>query len=135
MANKFEFQIRVYIEDTDAGGIVYHANHIRFMERARTEWLRASGISHYWHQKDYNFVVHKIALKYSRPILMDDLITVTASVVSCKASSFVLQQNIYRGEIMLASGEVELACLSTDMKPRRIPDEIRDLILRELAHE
>lgn len=51
MANKFEFQIRVYIEDTDAGGIVYHANHIRFMERARTEWLRASGISHYWHQK------------------------------------------------------------------------------------
>ena len=135
MANKFEFQIRVYIEDTDAGGIVYHANHIRFMERARTEWLRASGIDHYWHQKDYNFVVHKIALKYSRHILMDDLITVTASVVSCKASSFVLQQNIYRGEIMLASGEVELACLSTDMKPRRIPDEIRDLILRELAHE
>ena len=135
MANKFEFQIRVYIEDTDAGGIVYHANHIRFMERARTEWLRASGIDHYWHQKDYNFVVHKIALKYSRPILIDDLITVTASVVSCKASSFVLQQNIYRGEIMLASGEVELACLSTDMKPRRIPDEIRDLILRELAHE
>ena len=135
MANLFEFKIRVYIEDTDAGGIVYHANHIRFMERARTEWLRASGIDHYWHQKDYNFVVHKIALKYSRPILMDDLITVTASVVSCKASSFVLQQNIYRGEIMLASGEVELACLSTDMKPRRIPDEIRDLILRELAHE
>ena len=135
MSNKFEFQIRVYIEDTDAGGIVYHANHIRFMERARTEWLRASGIDHYWHQKDYHFVVHKIALKYSRPILMDDLITVTASVVSCKASSFVLQQNIYRGEIMLASGEVELACLSTDMKPRRIPDEIRDLILRELAHE
>ena len=135
MSNKFEFQIRVYIEDTDAGGIVYHANHIRFMERARTEWLRASGIDHYWHQKDYNFVVHKIALKYSRPILMDDLITVTASVVSCKASSFVLQQNIYRGEIMLASGEVELACLSTDMKPRRIPDEIRDLILRVLAHE
>ena len=135
MSNKFEFQIRVYIEDTDAGGIVYHANHIRYMKRARTEWLRASGIDHYWHQKDYNFVVHKIALKYSRPILMDDLITVTASVVSCKASSFVLQQNIYRGEIMLASGEVELACLSTDMKPRRIPDEIRDLIQRELAHE
>ena len=103
MANKFEFQIRVYIEDTDAGGIVYHANHIRFMERTRTEWLRASGVDHYWHQKDYHFVVHKINVKYSRPILMDDLITVTASVVSCKATSFVLQQNIYRGEIMLAS--------------------------------
>ncbi|ENV53626.1 MULTISPECIES: tol-pal system-associated acyl-CoA thioesterase [Acinetobacter] len=132
MANKFEFQIRVYIEDTDAGGIVYHANHIRYMERTRTEWLRASGIDHYWHQRDYNFVVHKIALKYIRPIMMDDMITVTASVVSCKASSFVLQQNIYRGEIMLASGEVELACLNAELRPRRLPDEIRDLILKEL---
>ncbi|MCU4415119.1 tol-pal system-associated acyl-CoA thioesterase [Acinetobacter sp. WU_MDCI_Axc73] len=135
MANLFEFKIRVYIEDTDAGGIVYHANHIRFMERTRTEWLRASGIDHYWHQKDYNFVVHKIALKYMRPIMMDDMITVTASVVSCKASSFVLQQNIYRGEIMLASGEVELACLNTEMRPRRLPDEIRNLILQELEQD
>ncbi|MCF3126442.1 tol-pal system-associated acyl-CoA thioesterase [Acinetobacter soli] len=132
MANKFEFQIRVYIEDTDAGGIVYHANHIRYLERTRTEWRRASGIDHYWHQKDYNFVVHKIALKYIRPIMMDDMITVTASVVSCKASSFVLQQNIYRGEIMLASGEVELACLNAELRPRRLPDEIRGLILQEL---
>ena len=135
MANLFEFKIRVYIEDTDAGGIVYHANHIRFMERTRTEWLRASGIDHYWHQKDYNFVVHKIALKYMRPIMMDDMITVTASVLSCKASSFVLQQNIYRGEIMLASGEVELACLNTEMRPRRLPDEIRNLIPQELEQD
>ena len=135
MANKFEFKIRIYMEDTDAGGIVYHANHIRFMERTRTEWLRASGVDHYWHQQDYNFVVHKINVKYSRPILMDDLITVTASVVSCEASSFVLQQNIYRGEIVLASGEVELACLGSDMKPRRLPDEIRSLILKELGQD
>ena len=135
MANLFEFKIRVYIEDTDAGGIVYHANHIRFMERTRTEWLRASGIDHYWHQKDYNFVVHKSALKYMRPIMMDDMIIVTASVLSCKASSFVLQQNIYRGEIMLASGEVELACLNTEMRPRRLPDEIRNLILQELEQD
>ena len=63
MANHFEFNIRVYIEDTDAGGIVYHANHIRYMERTRTEWLRAAGVDHYWHQKDYNFVVYKIDVK------------------------------------------------------------------------
>ena len=131
----FSLPVRIYWEDTDAGGIVYHANHIRYMERTRTEWLRASGVEHYWHQQDYNFVVHKINVKYSRPILMDDLITVTASVVLCKASSFVLQQNIYRGEIMLASGEVELACLGSDMKPRRLPDEIRSLILKELGQD
>ncbi|WP_273777097.1 tol-pal system-associated acyl-CoA thioesterase [Acinetobacter sp. GSS19] len=135
MANLFAFPIRIYMEDTDAGGIVYHANHIRFMERCRTEWLRASGIDHYWHQKDYNFVVHKIAVKYMRPILMDDLITVTASVISCKTASFTLQQHIYRGEILLASGEVELACLNANMMPCRLPDEIRDLIRKELAQD
>ena len=135
MANHFEFNIRVYIEVTDAGGIVYHANHIRFMERARTEWLRSTGIAHYWHQKDYSFVVHQIQVKYVRPILMDDLITVTARVISCKAASFVLQQNIYRGEILLASGEVTLACLNKDLMLRRLPDEIRDLIQKELAQD
>lgn len=105
------------------------------MERTRTEWLRAAGVDHYWHQKEYHFVVLKINVKYSRPILMDDLITVTARVVSCKATSFVLQQNIYRGEIMLASGEVELACISAEMKPCRLPDEIRSLILNELEQD
>jgi acyl-CoA thioester hydrolase len=64
---------------------------------------------------------------------MDDLITVTARIISCKAASFVLQQDIYRGEILLASGEVVLACINKEMMPRRLPDEIRDLIQTELA--
>lgn len=132
MANRFDFNIRVYIEDTDAGGIVYHANHIRYMERTRTEWLRTSGIDHYWHQTDYNFVVHKINIKYHRPILMDDLITVTARVISCKTASFVLQQEIYRDEILLASGEVELACLTKDMRPRRLPEYLKHLIHEQM---
>lgn len=130
--NHFSFPIRVYIEDTDAGGIVYHANHIRFMERTRTEWLRASGIAHYWHQKDYNFVVHKLEVKYLRPILMDDLITVTAKVLNCKSASFVLEQNIYRDGTLLVSGQVELACLSKDMRPLKIPSEIKTLIEQQL---
>lgn len=131
--NHFEFQLRVYIEDTDAGGIVYHANHIRFMERARTEWLRASGIAHYWHQQDYSFVVHKLSIKYLRPILMDDLITVTAKVISYKSASFTLEQNIYRDGVLLVSGEVELACLDKQMKPRKLPTEIVSLIQQYFA--
>ena len=71
MANKFEFQIRIYMEDTDAGGIVYHANHIRFMDRTRTEWLRASCVDHYWHRNDYNFCWHKINVKYIHINLID----------------------------------------------------------------
>ncbi len=132
MANYFTFPIRVYIEDTDAGGIVYHANHIKYMERTRTEWLRAAGFEHYWHQQDYNFVVHQIAVKYHRPILMDDLLTVTARVISCKTASFCLQQEIYRDEILLASGEVTIACLSKDMRPQRLPEALRTMILEQL---
>ena len=133
--NCFRFPIRVYIEDTDAGGIVYHANHIRYMERTRTEWLRASKFEHYWHQQDYNFVVHEISLKYHRPILMDDLLTVTARVISCKSASFSLQQEIYRDEILLASGLVTIACLSTDMRPRKLPEALKEMILEQLAFE
>lgn len=132
MANHFTFPIRVYIEDTDAGGIVYHANHIKYMERTRTEWLRESGFEHYWHQQEYNFVVHEISVKYHRPILMDDLITVTARVVSCKSASFSLIQEIYRGEILLASGQVTIACLSQDMRPRKLPENLRSMILEAI---
>lgn len=132
MTNYFRWPIRVYIEDTDAGGIVYHANHIKYMERTRTEWLRHSGIAHYWHQKDYNFVVHQISVKYFKPILMDDLVTVTARVISCKAASFSLLQEIYRDEILLASGEVTLACLSQEMRPRKLPEQLKSMILEQL---
>lgn len=130
--SQFIFPIRVYIEDTDAGGIVYHANHIKYMERARTEWLRASGIAHYWHQQDYNFVVHKLAVKYHRPILMDDLIHVSVKILSCKSASFILEQNIYRDNILLVSGEVELACLNKSIKPRKLPQELLYLLHKTL---
>src|SRR5690606_14933259 len=93
MANHFEFNIRVYIEYPDAGVIFDHDIHIRYMERIRTEWLRAAGVSDYWLQTDYDFVVHIINVKYMRPILLDDLMTVAARIISCKASSLVLEQN------------------------------------------
>ena len=134
MTNCFQFPIRVYIEDTDAGGIVYHANHIKYMERTRTEWLRALGFEHYWHQQDFIFVVHEISVKYIKPIVMDDLVTVTARVISCKSASFCLIQHIYRDEILLASGEVTIACLSTDMRPRKLPENLRTMILEQLQH-
>ena len=135
MVEPFKFPIRVYIEDTDAGGIVYHANHIRYFERARTEWLRAKGVQHYWDQHDYSFVVHQINVQYHKPIFMDNLLSVTVAVSSCKSVSFTLQQNIYRDEILLASGLVTIACLSTDMRPRKLPEALKEMILEQLALE
>ncbi len=147
----FSYPFRVYIEDTDAGGIVYHANHIKFMERTRTEWLRSQGIDHYLigdkgsdltatnenlPDSSFSFVVHELQIRYHQPALMDDLLIVTIEAVSCGAASFVLLQRIERDDVVdgltkrviVASGKVKLACLNDDLKPRRLPSNIRALI-------
>ncbi|MDE2419772.1 MAG: thioesterase family protein [Gammaproteobacteria bacterium] len=153
--NSFSFPIRVYIEDTDAGGIVYHANHIKYMERVRTEWLRSEGIDHYLagdkgidSQVDQNlpnssfsFVVHQLQITYHQPAVMDNLLIVSIEAVSCGAASFVIKQRIERDDIVdgvttrvsIASAEVKLACLNADLKPRRLPSNIRDLIQTALS--
>ena len=132
MAAAFSFPIRVYIEDTDAGGIVYHANHVRYFERARTEWMRAQHIDHYWNQHDYSFVVHHIAVDYIKPILMDDLIEVTVEITSCKLVSFQIKQQIWRKDGLLATASVTMACLDAQLKPRRIPTFIHDLLVQSV---
>ena len=153
----FSFPFRVYVEDTDAGGIVYHANHLKYMERARTEWLRSRGIDHYLLTTEVNtaavdsnalqqvnpsfsFVVHQLQITYHLPALMDNLLIVTIEAVSCGAASFVLKQRIERedggnGEsrrTIIATATVTLACLNASLKPRRLPDNIRDLVLEAL---
>ncbi len=151
----FSYPFRVYIEDTDAGGIVYHANHIKFMERTRTEWLRSQGIDHYLigdkgrdltatnpnlPNSSFSFVVHELQIRYHQPALMDDLLIVTIEAVSIGAASFVLLQRIERDDVVngvakrviVASGKVKLACLNGDLKPRRLPSNIRDLIQNAL---
>jgi acyl-CoA thioester hydrolase len=148
--NFFSYQIRVYIEDTDAGGIVYHANHIKYMERVRTEWLRSQGIDHYLTadresnaltdqnlpNSSFSFVVHQLQITYHQPAVMDNLLIVSIEAVSCGAASFVLKQHIEREDIVdgvikrvnIASAQVKLACLDAELKPRRLPSNIRDLI-------
>jgi acyl-CoA thioester hydrolase len=111
--NSFSFPIRVYIEDTDAGGIVYHANHIKYMERVRTEWLRSEGIDHYLAgdrgtdpqvdqnlpNSSFSFVVHQLQITYHQPAVMDNLLIVSIEAVSCGAASFVIKQRIERHDI------------------------------------
>jgi acyl-CoA thioester hydrolase len=148
--NFFSFHIRVYIEDTDAGGIVYHANHIKYMERVRTEWLRSQGIDHYLAgdkgtdseadqnlpNSSFSFVVHQLQITYHQPAVMDNLLIVSIEAVSCGAASFVLKQHIEREDLIdgmtkrvnIASAQIKLACLDAALKPRRLPSNIRDLI-------
>jgi acyl-CoA thioester hydrolase len=123
--------VRVYWEDTDAGGVVYYANYLKFFERARTEWLRARGVQQARLQvhQDCIFVVAEVQLRYMVPARLDDLITVTVKVLERGRASLQLEQQAWRGEVLLAQGLVRIGCVSAaTLKPRRIPEEIRILV-------
>lgn len=124
----FSFPVRVYYQDTDAGGVVYHANYVNFMERARTEWLRTFGHSNADMVKELGmmFVVRSLKLDYLKPALLDDLLTVTAQIKDIGRSRVTLLQTVSRGEELLTEGEVHLVCVTADrFKPVSVPDVLR----------
>ncbi len=118
----------MYYEDTDTAGIVYHASYLRFMERARTEWLRRCGFEHTrLRERDaVLFTVARIEVDYLRPARLDDLLAVSVELVDARRASFVLEQRIGRGPVEdLCRGRVRVACIDAErMRPRAIPEEI-----------
>ena len=130
----FSFPIRVYIEDTDAGGIVFYANFLRYMERARTEWLRASGIELDQWQNEHRrlFVVRSVKIDYLSPARFNDQLIATAQLSTLKGASVTLEQCVMRGDIVLTQSTVVLVCVDVDkMTACAIPTEIREAINRE----
>jgi acyl-CoA thioester hydrolase len=126
-AKPFVHATRVYWEDTDAGGIVYYANYLKFFERARTEWLRSLGIQQQTlrEQDGAMFIVSHTALHYHRPARLDDLLEVTVAVRDAARASLRLEQQALRGAELLVEGEIRIACVDAPtLKPRRIPDDI-----------
>jgi 4-hydroxybenzoyl-CoA thioesterase/acyl-CoA thioester hydrolase len=114
----FATSVRVYIEDTDAGGIVYYVNYLKFMERARTEFMRANGYSKTAiFSDDKMFVVHSANVKYLGAAWLDDSLTVTAKPIKIAHSNIVFEQCVLRGEDMLCRGEIKIACI--DQQSRR----------------
>jgi len=128
-AGEFSFKLRVYIEDTDAGGIVYYVNYLKFMERARTEFMRSLGYGkEYIFNHDLMFVVRDVALTYLLPARLDDELEATATVRELRGAVMVMHQSVRRGEEILARGDVAIACVDrTGVKPRRLP---RDMVAR-----
>ena len=128
----FRFPMRVYWEDTDAGGVVFYANYLKFFERARTEWLRALG-----HQQEAMrtetgvvFVVTDTALRYLRPARLDDLLAVTVDVRHAGKAQMTIAQQAWRGDDLLAEGTIRIGCVDAGtFKPRRIPSSIADSFL------
>lgn len=127
---EFHFPARVYIEDTDGGGIVYYVNYLKFMERARTEFLRDLGFEHYLHSsEDFMFVVRGAQVRYFSPARMDDALVITAQMRSMGRASFIFHQKVMRGDTVLVGGDIEIACVKrSDMKPRALPDRLLALL-------
>jgi len=124
----FALPVRVYFQDTDAGGVVYHASYVNFMERARTEWLRTHGYSNAGLMKEFGvvFVVRSLKLDYLKPALLDDLLNVTAQIKEIGRSRLNLLQSVLRGDELLTEAEVHLVCVSLQgFKPVSVPEVLR----------
>ena len=120
------YKLRVYYEDTDFSGTVYHASYLRFFERGRTEWLRGAGFDQraaFAAKPPLSFVVARLTIAYLRPAHMDDLLTIETDLLEARGASLMLAQRARRGEEVLANAEVTVASLSGG-RPVRLPQAI-----------
>lgn len=127
MSSLFNWPVRVYYEDTDAEGVVYYANYLKFYERTRTEWLRSLGISQEILKNKHNiiFVVKNVSIDYRRPALLDDELRVTAQVVQLKGASMLFEHTVLRDGDELNKCSVTIVCVDgKTIRPTAIPDEI-----------
>ena len=135
MNNQIEFNwpVRVYYEDTDAGGVVYYANYLKFLERARTEYLRSLGFEQDQLKQEYGilFAVHSLSIQYQKPAVFNDALTATAEIIDIGKARLTFKQMITRDSdnTGICSAEVKIACLHADkFTPARIPAHILEAI-------
>ena len=133
--SEHRFALRIYFEDTDLSGIVYHANYLRFMERARSDMLRCAGIDQRAAMDggDGYYAVNDLSIRYRRPARLDDALLVRSRVVNVRAAACEIAQEIWRGDELLTEGRVTAAFLGPDGRPRRQPKEWREVFERLAA--
>ena len=127
MTEPFAHAVRVYWEDTDAGGVVFYANYLKFFERARTEWLRAAGFGQAQLRDELGlmFVVTDTALQYRRPARLDDELSITVEPEAPRGASLALTQRACRGAEALVDSRITIACVeASTLRPRRIPSPV-----------
>ncbi len=123
----FQITVRVYYEDTDFSGVVYHARYLHFFERGRTEALRSCGVSHtelLSRADPLAFAVRKMTTEWISPARIDDLLEVSTRFVEVKGARMLIAQDIRRGQMLIARADIEAACMNLQGKPRRLPAEI-----------
>lgn len=123
-------EFRIYYEDTDAGGVVYHARYLGFFERGRTEFFRERGLSvHALHEQGSIFPVVRMEIDFRSPARLDDLVRVETKLIEAGRTSFVMQQRLVLvpGGKLLTEGRVTLVCVGAEMKPKRLPQSLLDM--------
>ena len=124
---EFSWPVRVYWEDTDAGGVVYHARYLAFLERARSEWMRSRGFDQEVMrcQDDLVFVVRAMQIDFLAPARLDDQLQVSVHLLECRGASFNMAQQIYMGDRLLIEAKVRIAALqASSFRPRPIPEPL-----------
>ena len=126
MAKIFNFNVKIYYEDTDTGGVVYYANYLKFLERARTEALFSIGYSNNKIQQDFNslIIVKSCNIEYKKPTYLEDELTVRSFVKSITKTSFFMNQIITRNNEVIVEAQIHLVFVNKDGKPKKIPEQI-----------
>ena len=129
MSKQFKQKIKIYYEDTDSGGVVYYANYLKYLERARSEAIYSLGLSNSILQKDYGtlIIVKSCNIKYKKPAKFEDELEVLSSIISKTRTSFSMLQIIKRQEEIISEAEVQLVTVNKDGKPIKIPEILEKL--------
>ena len=128
--SEFNYKVKVFYEDTDAGGVVYYANYLKFFERARTEAIAEIGLSNNKLLKDFGIliIVKSCNIDYKKPAKLEDQLEIKSIITSISNTSFKMMQKVFRDKELLTSCEIHLVIVEKNGKPTRIPDELRKKI-------
>ena len=127
MTKKFKFRVKVYYEDTDAGGVVYYANYLKFLERARSEAIYSLGYTNSGLFEDYGvlLIVKSCNIEYKKPAKFEDKLDIVSEVSSFTKTSLILKQNILRDNELISEADIHLVTVDKNGKPSKIPNELK----------
>ncbi|MCE5193854.1 MAG: acyl-CoA thioesterase [Nitrospiraceae bacterium] len=130
MNNKIS--IKIYYDDTDAGGVVYYANYLKYLERSRTEFFQGYNINvAEYHEKGCMFVVAHVDISYKQSARLGDIIDITSEIAELKNASLIIKHRIFKGDKLLIEAQVKLACVNKEGRVQKFPDEFKKLLLNE----
>tara|TARA_B100000989_G_C19296334_1_gene366540 strand:- start:152 stop:559 length:408 start_codon:yes stop_codon:yes gene_type:complete len=135
MTNSFKYNLKIYYEDTDAGGVVYYANYLKFLERARSEAIYELGFSNTELKKKFGIliIVKSCNIDYKKPAVFEDKLSIISTIIEITKTSFVMRQNIKRNEELIAVADIRLVSVNSNGKPTKIPDNFKNSINKYIS--